>query len=291
MTSEEKYITAKQYIHMLTLLANEPWRYKRDYDFKVRAVRGVIACILREYDIRTQWFRLYKWWSNDTSKYNQVGHAHFNTASGIDESYPLPEQKLIRELTKLYQYPDLPVDIDIQDAIDTMPNAEILAAMLRVHDSNGNFYDIELTYKNVNEKNPIPEFQIAETALITVQETGENTVTHDSVTTDHDLTTTPTRISSGIPASSSAQHDPVNYPSHYTSHPSGIEAIQITEHMDFLLGNVVKNLWRNGLKDGQTSLEDLEKAQWYLSRKIELIKAERAAQAGNQAGNKEQENR
>jgi len=40
-------------------------------------------------------------------------------------------------------------------------------------------------------------------------------------------------------------NDPVNHPRHYTSHPSGIECITITEHMSFCLGNAVKYLWRS----------------------------------------------
>jgi hypothetical protein len=62
-------------------------------------------------------------------------------------------------------------------------------------------------------------------------------------------------------------HDPVNSPKHYTSHPSGVECIQITEHMSFNLGNVMKYIWRNEGKDG---LEDLKKAAWYLQREIAL---------------------
>ena len=42
--------------------------------------------------------------------------------------------------------------------------------------------------------------------------------------------------------------DNVNHPKHYTAHPSGIEAIQITEHMNFCLGNAVKYIWRADLK-------------------------------------------
>ena len=41
-------------------------------------------------------------------------------------------------------------------------------------------------------------------------------------------------------------NDPVNHPRHYTSHPSGIEVIQITEHMNFCLGNAVKYILRGG---------------------------------------------
>ena len=59
--------------------------------------------------------------------------------------------------------------------------------------------------------------------------------------------------------------DLVNHPPHYTSHPSGIEAIQITEHMSFLMGNAMKYLWRADLKNG---VEDLQKAIFYINREI-----------------------
>lgn len=61
--------------------------------------------------------------------------------------------------------------------------------------------------------------------------------------------------------------DPVNHPPHYTEHPSGVECIQITEHMNFCLGNAVKYIWRAGRKDD--GLQDLEKAVWYLNRELE----------------------
>jgi hypothetical protein len=60
----------------------------------------------------------------------------------------------------------------------------------------------------------------------------------------------------------------VNHPSHYTSHPSGIECIQVVEHMSFCLGNVVKYCWRANHKNG---LEDLKKAKWYLEREIQRL--------------------
>lgn len=60
-------------------------------------------------------------------------------------------------------------------------------------------------------------------------------------------------------------NDPVSHPAHYTSHPSGVECIQITEHMSFCLGNAIKYIWRHNEKNG---LEDLKKAQWYLNREI-----------------------
>ena len=70
------------------------------------------------------------------------------------------------------------------------------------------------------------------------------------------------------------EHDPVNSPSHYTSDPSGIECIEITENWDFLLGNTLKYMWRHGKKATASSIEDLEKARWYLDRKINKLKTE-----------------
>ena len=65
-------------------------------------------------------------------------------------------------------------------------------------------------------------------------------------------------------------HDPVDRPAHYTSHPSGIECIQITEHMSFCIGNAVKYLFRAGKKDGHSKyIQDLRKSVWYINREIE----------------------
>ena len=69
-------------------------------------------------------------------------------------------------------------------------------------------------------------------------------------------------------------HDPVNHPRHYTAHPSGVECIQITEHMGFTLGNAMKYIWRADLKAG---VEDLKKARWYLDREIAKREASHGA--------------
>ena len=63
--------------------------------------------------------------------------------------------------------------------------------------------------------------------------------------------------------------DLINHPPHYTAHPSGVECIEITEHMGFNLGNAVKYIWRADLKGNQ--LADLEKAAWYIQREISRI--------------------
>lgn len=73
------------------------------------------------------------------------------------------------------------------------------------------------------------------------------------------------------------QDDQVNHPKHYTSHPSGIQCIQITKWHDFCIGNVIKYCWRAGLKDQQgkgqlqKQIEDLKKARWYLDEEIKTL--------------------
>ena len=61
-------------------------------------------------------------------------------------------------------------------------------------------------------------------------------------------------------------NDPVNKPKHYTMHPSGVECIEITEHMGFNLGNAIKYIWRADLKGN--AIEDLKKAEYYIKREI-----------------------
>jgi hypothetical protein len=64
--------------------------------------------------------------------------------------------------------------------------------------------------------------------------------------------------------------DEVNHPAHYTSHPSGVECITVTEHFNFNIGNVIKYLWRCDLKGYDE--KDLQKASWYLNREIKRRK-------------------
>lgn len=60
--------------------------------------------------------------------------------------------------------------------------------------------------------------------------------------------------------------DPVNKPSHYTSSPSGVECLDVVEHLCFNLGNAVKYIWRCDLKG--KPIEDLKKAAFYINREI-----------------------
>lgn len=68
-----------------------------------------------------------------------------------------------------------------------------------------------------------------------------------------------------------SEHDSVNHPSHYTSDPSGIECIQITRHRNYNIGNAIKYLWRAGLKNQNTQIEDLAKAVFYIEDEIRRL--------------------
>tara|TARA_R110000751_G_scaffold307812_1_gene431860 strand:- start:40886 stop:41116 length:231 start_codon:yes stop_codon:yes gene_type:complete len=70
--------------------------------------------------------------------------------------------------------------------------------------------------------------------------------------------------------------DLIDHPPHYTSSQARcstcgaqIECIDVTEHMDFCLGNAVKYIWRAGLKGD--ALTCLRKARWYLDRAIQKM--------------------
>lgn len=66
----------------------------------------------------------------------------------------------------------------------------------------------------------------------------------------------------------------VNHPPHYNT--GKIEVIEFIEdkQLGFHLGNAVKYISRAGKKDPTKYVEDLQKAQWYLQRAMELTQAE-----------------
>lgn len=65
----------------------------------------------------------------------------------------------------------------------------------------------------------------------------------------------------------------INHPQHYGG-DTPYEAIKVIEAWDlgFCLGNAVKYIARAGKKDPARTIEDLEKAQWYLAREISNCK-------------------
>lgn len=69
-----------------------------------------------------------------------------------------------------------------------------------------------------------------------------------------------------------SEFDAVNKPKHYNSHPSGIECIEVVRHHNFAIGNAIKYLWRQGLKEEAPQIQDLEKATWYIQDEILRLK-------------------
>lgn len=70
----------------------------------------------------------------------------------------------------------------------------------------------------------------------------------------------------------------VTNPPHYRSHPSGLECIEVTEHLRFCLGNVVKYIWREAHKGGDV---DRAKALWYARRALGSWGAEATPEDAN----------
>ena len=84
---------------------------------------------------------------------------------------------------------------------------------------------------------------------------------------------TPTRPTSTRNASRHTERRDMataEHPAHYNQHPSGVECVDIAEAFNFNLGNVIKYVWRAGLKDSD-GIDDLRKAKWYITREIERL--------------------
>lgn len=73
-----------------------------------------------------------------------------------------------------------------------------------------------------------------------------------------------------------AAREAVNHPQHYGGAANPYEVVKVLDawglDKDFYLGNTIKYLARAGKKDPTKLIEDLEKARWYLDRRIELLK-------------------
>jgi len=65
--------------------------------------------------------------------------------------------------------------------------------------------------------------------------------------------------------------DMVNHPEHYTD--GGIETIDFIEakKLPYHLGNSVKYISRAGKKNPEKTVEDLQKAIWYINRYISFL--------------------
>ena len=67
------------------------------------------------------------------------------------------------------------------------------------------------------------------------------------------------------------ENDPVNHPSHYTA--GKIEVIEFLEdqNLPFHLANALKYICRAGKKNKDKTVEDLQKAVWYINRYISHV--------------------
>lgn len=75
----------------------------------------------------------------------------------------------------------------------------------------------------------------------------------------------------------------VDHPAHYGGATNPYEAIKVIEAwgLDFCLGNTVKYISRAGKKDDNSTIQDLEKAKWYLERRISQLNALKNNDHGN----------
>lgn len=70
------------------------------------------------------------------------------------------------------------------------------------------------------------------------------------------------------------ENDPVHRPAHYANTKIEVANFIADRKLDYFLGNVVKYVARAGIKNPDTELEDLEKAQAYLAMRIRMVKGD-----------------
>lgn len=78
-----------------------------------------------------------------------------------------------------------------------------------------------------------------------------------------------------LPPGADKPVETVNHPAHYNQY-QGLEIIDLVEQMNFNRGNAVKYIARAGFKSPEKELEDLKKANWYITREIERMEKRNA---------------
>ncbi len=63
-------------------------------------------------------------------------------------------------------------------------------------------------------------------------------------------------------------------PSHYKTLAIQPKDVVVAWRLCFWLGNAVKYICRRGTKAGESELDDLRKASWYLNERIKQLEAE-----------------
>jgi hypothetical protein len=75
--------------------------------------------------------------------------------------------------------------------------------------------------------------------------------------------------------SEAKSQDPINHPAYYTDNPKGIELIDMIGHLSFPKGAAIKYIYRSGKKDPAKSIEDLQKAKWFIDHMIKELQNEK----------------
>lgn len=81
------------------------------------------------------------------------------------------------------------------------------------------------------------------------------------------------------PGQEKPKADQVCHPSHYNTGKIEVAEFIEDQQLDWHLGTVIKYVCRAGRKDPTKEIEDLEKAEWYLRRKLELMRAAKEGRA------------
>lgn len=70
-----------------------------------------------------------------------------------------------------------------------------------------------------------------------------------------------------------ANEEKIDHPSHYGGADNPYEAIKVIRAwaLNFALGNAIKYVARAGRKPGESRLDDLRKARWYLDNEIAAL--------------------
>lgn len=72
--------------------------------------------------------------------------------------------------------------------------------------------------------------------------------------------------------------DSVNHPSHYTSGKIEVIDFITDQKLTYCLGNAVKYVARAGKKDPNKTIEDLQKAVWYINQQIKILQEDNSEQ-------------
>ncbi len=60
-------------------------------------------------------------------------------------------------------------------------------------------------------------------------------------------------------------------PSHYKGFSNGAQPVDIAERLNFNRGTALVYIARAGRKQGESAIDDLEKASWFLQREIDRL--------------------